>query len=109
MNELKYNISEDGIKKLLKVRIKNDKEIKKSFRKLYMAAAILIVMLIVPITIVLKFDFKLSLIFIIGAILFYALLYPAGVKIKNTIAINKYIRGKREELIRMIMSYFKTN
>ncbi|MBE6047382.1 MAG: hypothetical protein E7213_03070 [Clostridium sp.] len=73
------------------------KKSRKVFLKIAIVSSILIEILIIPMTIILKYDFKTSIIFIIGTLLFYALLFPGL----------KWIRCKMEmlEYLKIIRPY----
>lgn len=106
MNEFKYNICEDGIKKLVKVRFNNDQEIKKSFLKIAIVSVILIEILIIPMTIILKYNFKTSMIFIIGSILFYAMLFPGLKWVRYKMTMEEYLKKIRPYINKEIYMKF---
>lgn len=91
MKEFQYNISEDGIKELVKSRFHNDKEIKKNFLKRWIKVIIMIVILVFILTRILKYNFIISSIFILGSLLLMILIFPGAKWINCKVATNEYL------------------
>lgn len=91
MKEFQYNISENGIKKLVKARFNNDKEIKNNFLKRWIKVIIMIVIVVFILTRILKYNFIISSIFILGSLLLMILIFPGAKWMNCKVATNEYL------------------
>ena len=106
MKEFQYNISENGIKKLVKARFNNDAKIKKDlFIRSIVSSIVLAVALFLSAK-ELRFNFEISIIFIVFWIVMSALFFPITKCTNIKISTKEYLKHAKAYINKEIFIKF---